>query len=141
MEKSLAIKIISIAFFVLFGLSILLGIMFAVNQDSYTDILLQWAYVLSVVAIGGSLLFMILNMFKSKKSIIVSLSILAIFAVILLVSYNLETDVIPSFKGIEEFNMTPGKARWSGTLLYMLYMILGGSFITLIYNEVRGIFK
>jgi amino acid transporter len=140
MDRSLAIKIVSIGFYVLFGISILFGVMFAVN-DGYTDLLLNWAYVLSAVAIGGALLFMIMNMFKSKKSLIMSLIIVAIFGVIFLISYSLASGAIPNFIGVKELGVTEAISKWSGTSLYMLYILMGISFVVLLYTEIRGAFK
>lgn len=141
MGRSLAVRIITILFYVLFGVSILFGVMFAINMNE--EPLLVWMYVLIIAAIGITLLFAIANMFKDKKSALSSLLVIAIFAVITMISYALASDVIPTnvVGEVIDENLTAAASRWSGASLYMLYILLGASFVSLIYTEIRGAFK
>jgi len=139
MEKSLAIRIVSILFFVLFGVSALLGIIFMVNLDE--NMLLVWAYVLSIGAIGTVVVFGLMNMFSDKKNIITSLLVMGGFAVLVGISYALASDVIPLDAAQKPFDITSVTSQWSGATLYLLYILLGLSFISLIYTEIRGAFK
>lgn len=140
MGQSLAIKIINILFYVLFGVSILLGVIFyAVNSNE--EPLIIGAYVMTILAAGSTLAFMIVNMFKDKKSLVTSLLVLGIFAVLIGISYAFASSVIPTDAAGVLFDITEQTSRWSGASLYMLYILLGVSFATLIYTEIRSAFN
>jgi len=142
MGQSLANKVINILFYIIFGVSILLGVIFyAVNSNE--EPLLIGAYVLTILAAGTVLVFMIASMFKDKKSLITSLLVLAAFSVLIGISYVLASGVIPTdiTGAIIDESLTEAGSRWSGASLYMLYILLGLSFASLIYSEIRGAFK
>ena len=142
MGKSLATKIINILFIVLFAGSALLGVIFyAVNSNE--EPLLIGAYVLTIMASGIVVVFMIVGMFNNKKSAITSLVVMGIFAVLIGISYAFASDVIPLDVAGEVIDdqLTAAASRWSGASLYMLYILLGISFLSLIFTEIRGAFK
>jgi hypothetical protein len=140
MGQSLAIRIINILFYLLFAFSIVLGIIFfAVNKNE--EPLIIWSYALSIVAIGTTVLFGLANIFKSKKSFISSLVVFAAFAVLIALSYGMSDSTIPTNAAGEIFDITETVSRWSGATLYMLYILLGLSFFTLLYTEIRGAFR
>ncbi len=137
MEKSLATRIIQILFLLLFGASILLTIIFAINTNGVP--LLVFTYILFAIALGSALLFAIMNMFKTKKSMLTSLMVIGVFLVLVLISRVLASDAIPH--GVEDFNITAASSRWIGTSLYMLYILMGVSFLGVIFSEIRGALK
>ncbi len=139
MGNSSAIKIISILFIVLFAVSVLLGIIFMFNLDE--NMLLVWSYILAIGAIGAVVVFGLMNMFSSKKSIITSLSVIAGFAVLLGISFAFASDIIPLDAAGVPFEITSVVSQWSGATLYLLYVLLGLSFASLIYTEIKGAFK
>jgi len=54
----------------------------------------------------------------------------------------LASDVIPTNAAGEVIeDVTAAASRWSGAALYTLYTLLGLSFVSLIYTEIRGAFK
>jgi pimeloyl-ACP methyl ester carboxylesterase len=139
MEKSLAIKIISIMLYVLFGVSLLIGVLFFINKNENS--LLVWAYVLVGLSMGAAVIFALVNMFKTKKNVINSLIALGAFVVLYAISYALADDTIQTNAAGELFDITAGTSKMSGMLLYSLYILLGASFLSLIYSEIRGAFK
>ncbi len=139
MKESLAIRIISILFIVLFALSILFGVLFFITKNE--NPLLLWASVLSILSIGSAVVFMMVNMFKTKKSIVSSLIAMGAFVVLYAISYFLADDTILTNAAGELFDITAGVSKMSGMLLYSLYILLGASFLSLIYSEIRGAFK
>ncbi|MGE4289876.1 MAG: hypothetical protein AB7E36_14415 [Salinivirgaceae bacterium] len=139
MEKSLAIKIISILFYVMFVVSLFFGVLFFINMNENT--LLVWAYALVGLSMGAVVIFALVNMFKTKKNIINSLIAVGAFAVLYAISYALADDTIQTNAAGELFDITAGTSKMSGMLLYSLYILLGASFISLIYSEIRGAFK
>ncbi len=141
MGQSLAIKIINILFYILFALSIVLGIVFfAVTKNE--EPLIMWSYALTIIAIGSAVVFAFVNIFQSKKSIFTSLIVFALFGVLVGISYGFADSIIPTNAAGELIeNITETSARWSGAMLYMLYVLLGLSFISLIYTEIRSAFN
>ena len=96
---------------------------------------------MTILAAGSTLAFMIVNMFKDKKSLITSLIVLGIFVVLVVISYVLASNVIPTDAADQLFDITAATSKWSGASLYMLYILLGVSFASLIFTEIRGAFK
>lgn len=139
MEKSLAIKIIAIMLYVMFGVSVLIGVLFFINMNE--NLLLAWATVLVGLSLGAAVVFALINMFKTKKNIINSLIALGAFVVLYAISYVLADDTIQTNAAGELFDITAGTSKMSGMLLYSLYILLGASFLSLIYSEIRGAFK
>ncbi len=139
MGNNSAIKIINYIFYFLFTVSIALGVVFMINSNE--DILLIWTYGLSIFAIGSVVVFAFINIFSSKKSMMSSLIVFAIFGVLMLISYAMANDAIPLDAAGVPVNITATVSRWSGATLYMLYILLGLSFLSLIYTEIRSAFK
>jgi len=140
MGKSLAVRIISILFGVIFGLSVLLGVVFFIKENE--DLLLVWTYALTVIAIGITALFGLANMFKTKKTLISSLLVIVGFLILGGISYSLSSDYVPlDAAGKPLMGITEIGSKWSGTILYLLYILLGLSFVSLVYTEIRAIFK
>ena len=133
MEKSLAIKIISIMLYIMFGASVLIGVSFFINMNE--NLLLAWAAVLVGLSMGAAVVF------KTKKNVINSLIALGAFVVLYAISYVLADDTIQTNAAGELFDITAGTSKMSGMLLYSLYILLGASFLSLIYSEIRGAFK
>lgn len=139
MEKSLAIKIVAIIFYVLFGLSLFLAALFFINFDEAPMIV--YTYILSGIAIAAAIIFSIISMFRSKQTLIQSLSVLGVIGALVLVSYLMSSSEMPTFFGVETFNLTASTLKLVDTSLFLLYILTGISFVGLIYSEVRGAFK
>ena len=139
MGNSLAIKVINIIFYVIAAISIVVGVMFfAGGKDG--EILIIWMYILTALAIGVTMLFAFVNMFKSKKSLIASLVTIAAFGILTLVSYFL-ADGNDILNAAGEVIASGAVSQWAGAGIYMLYILLGMAFISLIYTEIRSAFN
>ncbi len=139
MGNSLAIKVINIIFYVIAAISIVVGVMFfAGGKDG--EILIIWMYILTALAIGVTMLFAFVNMFKSKKSLIASLVTIAVFGILTLISYLLASNN-DIFNAAGEVIASGTVSRWAGAGIYMLYILLGMAFISLIYTEIRAAFN
>lgn len=139
MEKSLAIKIASIIFYILFGISILLGVLFYINGNESP--MLVYTYILTGIAMASTLIFTVVSMFQSKKSLISSLTVIGLFGALVLVSYLMSSDAMPTFFGVETFKLTGGTLKMIDTSLFMMYILIAVSFVGLLYTEIRGAFK
>lgn len=139
MEKSLALKIVSIIFYLLFGLSLLLVVLFFINSKEAPMII--YTYVLAGIAMAATVIFSILSMFKSKQSAIRSLSVFGVIGGFVLVSYLMSSSEMPTFFGVENYALSISKLKLIDTSLFLLYILTGISVVGLIYSEVRGAFK
>jgi hypothetical protein len=139
MEKSLAIKIVGILFYVLFGVSLIMGIAFYFNYNA--DMLLYWSYVLAATAAVLVVALSFIGIFKSKKSLISSLIVLGAFGALVLTCYALSSDAMPTFFGSETFELTPSGLKWIDTGLFTMYALMGGAFIGLVFTEIKSAFN
>lgn len=135
MQQTLAVKLVNILFYVLMGIGAFLGVFFYIKPGS-EDSLLYWTYVLLAISFVLIVLVSFMGMFNSKKSAISSLIYLAITAVLVIGAYSLSSSEMPTFFGVEAFTLTPTSLKWMDTALYLTYVLLGGSFIGLIYSEI-----
>ena len=142
MGQSLAIKIINYLFYSLFAVSLILYVVFVIGNSENSEPLLIWTYILSAFAIGTTIIFGFSNVFKSKKSMVTSLIITAVTGLLVAIFYSLASDVIPTNAAGEAIeDVTASASRWSGVALYMLYTLMGVSFASLIFTEIKGAFK
>ena len=130
-------KIISIISYVLLGISAILGVLF------YGDVITEepfiiWAYILMGLATAITLIFSVVNIFKSKENAKKSLISILFVGVLLLVSFLLASSSIPHFIGYEDFNITPGVSKFVGTGLYMTYICGTLAFLSIIYSEISS---
>jgi|GEM_PF-6427312 hypothetical protein len=139
MGKSLAIRIVGIIAYILFGISLLLAVLFFINYNEAP--MLVFTYILTAIAMGTTLIFSVIGMFQSKKSMINSLSVLGVIAVLVLISYLMSSSEMPTFFGVEGFKLTGSTLQLIDTSLFLLYILMASSFIGLIYTEIRGAFK
>ncbi|MCK9206769.1 MAG: hypothetical protein M0P66_06635 [Salinivirgaceae bacterium] len=139
MEKSLAIRIVAIIFYILFGISLLLGVLFYINWNEAPMIV--FTYILTAISMAATLIFTVLSMFQSKKSMINSLTVLGIFGVLILISYFMSSSEMPTFFGVEAFNLTGTTLQMIDTSLFLMYILTGLAFVGLLYSEIRGALK
>lgn len=130
-------KIVSIISYILVGISAIFGVLFYANVITENSFII-WAYILLGLATSITLIFAIINIFKSKENAKKSLISLLIVAVLVFVSYLLASPSIPHFLGYEEFNITPGVSRFVGTGLYMTYISGILAFLSIIYSEISS---
>ncbi len=140
MEKSLAVKVITYLFYALFIFSIVFAVIFATDALGKGDLLIKWSYVLSFVSIGGTLIFMIKDMFRSKKTMIMSGAIIVFGGLLIGVSLGMSTDA-PIVNAVGEVIANGKTAKISDATLYLLYILLGLSFVSLLYTEISKVFK
>jgi hypothetical protein len=141
MGTSSAIKIINFLFYGLFLASLALYVAFVVGDSQNSEPLLIWTYILSAFAIGSTIIFAFSNIFKTKQSMITSVIVFVVTGVLVLISYTLANGVIPTNAAGEAFDISASTSRWSGAALYMLYILMGISFVSLLYTEIKGALK
>ncbi|HOO84756.1 MAG TPA: hypothetical protein PLS94_09340 [Prolixibacteraceae bacterium] len=139
-------KFTSIILWVLMALSVGLFIYMVANIDDESNpgkiavqaitLNLNWAIGLFAIATVVAIVFALFQMFGEKSKAIRALIVLAIFAVVLGVSYSVSSSEIPSFFGVEKFladgTLTANISRWVDTGLYVTYILFAGAFLSII---------
>lgn len=132
-------KIISIVSVILLVISAAAGIAtFIVGTDPYIDMLLYWMYILVIVAFASILLLSFISMLSSKKSALSLLTVLAIASVIVFGCHAFASDSLPTFFGVEQYNLTIETSKWVDTALYVTYLLFGASIFGLIFTAIKS---
>src|SRR5574344_102091 len=142
-------KIPKIALWILFAISVVIGVLFFVggsqmvdiagnmwDQPNFTDALLNWTYVLCGLAVLITLGFVLIKFilkFKSEpKKAVRSLIVFGGFVLLFVLAWFLgdgETElVIPGYKGTDNVGFW---AQYTDMCMYLMYMLLGGTVLAL----------
>jgi magnesium-transporting ATPase (P-type) len=139
-------KYISILFYVLMGISALLGALFYLDLTS-ENLFLIWTYILFGGAAIATFIFSIVGLFMNQKAAKRSLVSFGIVAVIILVGYILASGEILTFSGYEEFfyennSMDPNVfSKLVGTSLYTMYIFGIVAIVSMFYSEISKLFR
>jgi hypothetical protein len=110
--------------------------------DKKTDIALGWAYILVFITLIIAVGFSVVQMFSNTKSLIRGLIGLVAVAILIGIAYMLGSDTpidIIGYDGVD--NKDPQVLKMVDTGLIMVYFVLGGIFVSIIYSEIAKYFK
>ena len=138
--NSVTSKIVSIVSVILLAVSAISGIVTFLTGE-YIDWLLIWTYILAGGAFFVIIVMSLIGMLNSKKSALTLLGVLAGAAIIIFGAHSLASDVLPTFHGVEEYNLTLTIAKWVDTSLYVTYLLFGTAILGLAFTAVRESFK
>jgi len=102
---------------------------------------LLWAAILTGLAAFFSLVFPIGKMILNPKKAIKSFIQIFIFAVVIFIAWSIASDEILTIPGYDGEDNVPDKLKLAGTILYTMYILLGGVLLTIVYSEVSKVFK
>lgn len=135
--NSVTSKIIAIVSGILLAVSAVSGIVtFATGE--YIDWLLIWTYILVGVSFLIIIFGSLFGMLSSKKSALTLVGVLALAAVIIFGAHSLASDTLPTFFGVEDYNLTLTVAKWVDTSLYVTYLLFGLAIAGLGFTAVRA---
>ena len=135
--NSVTSKIIAIVSGVMLAVSAVSGIVtFATGE--YIDWLLIWTYILVFGAFFVIIVMSLIGMLSSKKSALTLLGVLALAAVIIFGAHAFASDTLPTFFGVEDYNLTLSVAKWVDTSLYVTYLLFGLAIVGLGFTAVRA---
>lgn len=148
-------KFTSIILWVLMVLSVGLFVYMVTNIDDESNpgkiavqaitLNLNWAILLFAIATVVAIVFALFQMFGEKSKAIRAVIVLAMFAIVLGVSYSVSSSEIPSFFGVEKFladgTLTANISRWVDTGLYVTYILFAGAFLSIIGFTAANAFK
>ena len=135
--NSVTSKIIAIVSGVLLAVSAISGITtFATGE--YIDWLLIWTYILVAVSFLIIIFGSLFGMLSSKKSALTLVGVLALAAAIIFGAHAFASDTLPTFFGVEDYNLTLTVAKWVDTSLYVTYLLFGTAILGLGITAVRS---
>lgn len=135
--NSVTSKIIAILSGVLLAVSAISGVVTFVTGE-YIDWLLIWTYILIGSAFLVIIVMSLIGMLSSKKSALTLLGVLALAAVIVFGAHAFASDTLPTFFGVEDYNLTLTVAKWVDTSLYVTYLLFGAAILGLAFTAVRA---
>ena len=157
MKKGIGQLLTQVLYWALLAVSVLLIVLFYVkNGDVNPDdpfpkqmtdfggilnIFIYWAYVLVGLAVFFTLIFPIGNMIVNPKSGLKTLISLVIVAGLLFVGYQLASDTIMNLPGYTGKDNVPETLKLTGMGIYMMYFMLGGAILAMVYSSISKIFK
>ena len=130
-------KSIAIISAVLLAVSAVSGILTFITGE-YIDWLLTWTYILVGVSFLVIIVGSLFGILSSKKSALTFLGVLVGAAVIIFGLHSLASDTLPTFFGIEDYNLTLTMAKWVDTSLYVTYLLFGTAILGLGITAVRS---
>ncbi|MCF8235564.1 MAG: hypothetical protein K9G67_14830 [Bacteroidales bacterium] len=144
-------RILQIVLFALMAASLILFILFYVNNSgktdnellasqNMTDTVLGWAKILLYITIALLIIFPIVHFIKNPKALIKFLGVIVVFGGLFLISYliadsNVQGDIYTT-EGI-----TPGISQLIGSGLIMIYILAGLTILSIVVSAVINAFK
>ncbi len=157
MKKGIVQTIAQVFYWVLLAVSVLLIVLFYVKNgdvnpdDSWTkqtadfgeilNIFLYWSYILVGLAVFFTLIFPLGTMISNPKSGLKSLISILILGGLLFVGYQLASDTIMDIPGYTGKDNVPQTLRLTGMGIYMMYFMLGGAILAMVFSTISKVFK
>jgi len=98
---------------------------------------LSLSYILLFLAIAAALAGTLMTAISNPKKMSGSLIGVGVMLAIVGLSYALSSDEVLRSYG----DITPGTSKWSGAGLYMVYILLAGSVLSIVYASVSRMLK
>lgn len=140
-------KILRIILIVLMAISAFICILFYVGgevngQPIFTNLYIVWAYVLTGLAAGLTVIFPVVQMISNPKNAKKGLIGVLALAAVILVSYLASSGELLGIIDPEliEYD-TPNTLKYAGTMLYTNYLLAGIAIVVMVYSEISKVFK
>lgn len=135
------LNIVTIAMFVI--TAIILGL-FLFGGDvegaqyytpNFTSSLLNWAYVLVVLAILSAMVFPIARLFTRPKQAMKSFIGVGVIIVVVLIAYALSDGTPLQLVGYTGEDNVPSTLKFADTIIFTMYILFGGAFAAIVATE------
>ncbi len=142
-------KIINIILYSILGASVLVVIIYyaggsvmesTYEEKNYTALYLIWSYILLFIAVILAIAFPIIKSFSNPKNLNKALVPLAATVIIVLAAYFLSSDEKMNIIGYGLVD-NPLKLKYTDTVIITTYILMGIAFLSILYSEIKGIFK
>ena len=141
-------KILRIALIVLFAISALITLLFYAGGEEisgmprFTNIFIVWAYILTGIAVGFTVIFPIIQMIKHPENAKKGLLGIAAIAVIIVIAYVMSSTEVLGITTPELVHYdVPTTLKYAGTMINSIYILAALAIVSMIYVEVSKIFK
>ena len=141
-------KILRIALIVLFAISALITLLFYAGGEEisgmprFTNIFIVWAYILTGIAVGLTVIFPIIQMIKHPENAKKGLLGIAILVVIIAIAYVMSSTEILGIKNPELAKYdVPSTLKYAGAMINSIYVLALLAIVSMLYTEVAKIFK
>jgi uncharacterized membrane protein YuzA (DUF378 family) len=145
-------KIITISLYVLMGISVVLMLIFYFGSDVpgtantpmrepvVTDTILTWAFILVGLAALSAIIFPLIRMILNPKNAKKTLFGLIGIVVIVFISWQFSSDEVLQL-ATENPDNVPHVLKLAGTQLGTMYVLLALAILSILYTEIRTLFK
>ena len=141
-------KILRIALIILLALSALICVLFyaggenIIGQPRFTNLYMLWASILTVVAVGLTIIFPVIQMITNPKDAKKGLIGVAALAVVIGLAYVMSSGELLGITNAElvEYD-TPSTLKYAGMMLNSIYVLAGLAILSMVYSEVSKAFK
>ena len=125
---------------VLLAISAILFVIFYANGESFTNVVLSWAYVLLILSAIVIIVFPIISILSNPKSGKTMLIGLLGFVVLFIISYSMASG---STEGAvyETFNISEVTSRFIGGMLNLTYILALLALVSIVYSGISNFFK
>ena len=111
-----------------------------IEEKNYTELYLIWSYILFFIAAILAIGFPIVKSFTNPRNLNKALLPLAATVVVILAAYFLSSDEKMDILGLGLVD-DPLTLKYSGTVIITAYILMGIAFLSILYSEIRGLFK
>lgn len=102
----------------------------------YTAPLLNWAYILFIIAVVAAVIFPIIRLFTRPKQAMKSFIGLVVLALVVLLAYALADGTPMNIPGYTGMDNTPSRLIFSDTIIYTMYFLFGGAILAIFATEL-----
>ncbi len=150
-------KILRIVLIVLFSISALITLIYyAGGKDTielaaggkietypkFTNILIIWAYILTGIAVGFTVVFPVIQMITNPKNAKKGLLGVLALIVVLAIAYGFSSSELLGIKNPELVKYdVPSTLRYAGMMINSIYILAILAIVSMLYAEVAKVFK
>ncbi len=102
----------------------------------YTASLLNWAYILFIIAVVAALIFPIVRLFTRPKQAMKSFIGLGALVIVVLIAYAMADGTPMNIIGYSGPDNVPSRLIFSDTIIYTMYILFGGAIIAIFTTEL-----
>jgi len=102
----------------------------------YTASLLNWAYILFIIAVVAAVIFPIIRLFTRPKQAMKSFVGLAALVIVVLIAYAMADGTPLNIIGYTGTDNVPSRLIFSDTIIYTMYILFGAAIIAIFATEL-----
>ena len=112
------------------------------TYPKFTNVLIIWAYILTGIAVGFTVIFPIIQIISNPKNAKKGLMGIAALAVIILIAYIFASGEVLGIKNLELVKYdVPSTLKYAGMMLNSIYILAFIAIVSMLYSEVSKVFK